>query len=153
QAAIKAGLDRILVLVIPHELSKGQRISRQLAHNALTGQDDMAMLAELWAGLDTLAEKLYAGLDSELIGELERISFAGFSAEPIRTEQMTLWFLPEEVEDLNRLLEAAQRAATVAGGVYLAPLAKYEALWKALVKTKRAMGVKNTAVAFMILID
>jgi ParB-like nuclease family protein len=152
QAAVKAGLSRILVLVIPHELPKSQRISRQLSHNALSGQDDMTILAELWRDLESLEERLYAGLDSELVGELAKIAFQGFGAEPIRTEQMTLWFLPEEVEDVRALLEASERVAA-SGAVYLAPLARYEALWKALVKTKRVMGIKNTAVAFIVLID
>jgi len=152
QAAVKAGVPRILALVIPRELPRSERISHQLSHNALAGQDDMAILAELWRDLETLEDKLYAGLDSELIGELERIAFQGFAAEPIRTEQVTLWFLPEEVVALDGLLETCERVAAT-GEVYLAPLAKYEALWKALVKAKRAKGIKNTAVAFMVLID
>jgi hypothetical protein len=152
QAAIKAGLAVILCLVIPTELPKSQRLSRQLSHNALSGEDDMTILADLWKDIESLEEKLYAGLDSELIGELQKINFQGFAAEPIRTEQLMMWFLPEEVADLKKLLEVYQRLAT-ASDVYLAPLSRYETLWKALVKTKRSAGVKNTAVAFMLLVD
>lgn len=150
QAAIKAEVKQVLVFVFPRELPRSEKISRQLSHNAITGKDDLAILAELWKDIATLEQRLYAGLDSATIGELEKIKFSGFSAEPIRTEQMTLWFLPEEVEDIDKLLDSLQGAVK---DVRMVPLASYEALWKAIVATKKLTGIKNTAVAFMLLID
>lgn len=124
----------------------------QLSHNALVGQDDKQMLAELWASLKSLNAKLYAGLDSKLIEELEKIRFNGFGPDPLPMESMTLWFLPEEVTRIEQLLG---QALTVAQSKHmmLAPLESYEKLWGAIVRVKRLSGIKNTAVAFMVLIE
>lgn len=151
QAAIKAELAWIVVLVIPHQTQE-QKIAVQLSHNALVGQDDKAILAELWKEMGDIQSKLYSGLDSALVAELEKIKFTGFTAQQVRTEQIALWFLPEEVEALEELLGEATKIVA-AGEVYLAPLAKYKAMFDALVKTKRTNNIKNTAVAFGYLID
>ena len=47
QAAIEAGIEQVLVLVLHGDLSKARRIAIQLSHNALVGTDDPTLLAEL----------------------------------------------------------------------------------------------------------
>lgn len=152
KAAIKAGLDRILVMVIPHELPIGKKRARQLSHNAIVGQDDMQLLRELWDEIDDLAEKLYSGLDSEALGELGDVEFSGFGPAQIRTEQITLWFLPEEVERVDQILTAMENLASHQK-VYLAPIATYERLFKLITEKKAKDNIKNTAVAFMALVE
>jgi len=152
QAAIRAGVTEALVMVIPYELSKAKKISRQLSHNALVGQDDLTTLAELWSEIDDLNEKLYAGLDSDLIGELEKINFEGFAADAIRTESVMFWFLPEEVARLDEVLKVQEDLAP-GNPIYMAPLDRYGKMWHALVNAKKNADIKNTAVAFMMLID
>lgn len=151
QTAIKAELSWIVVLVIPHQ-STEQKIAKQLSHNALVGQDDKAILAELWSEMRDIQSKLYSGLDSQLVAELEKIKFTGFTAQQIRTEQIAVWFLPEEVAALEELLAEATKV-TASKTVYAAPLEKYRTLFDALVKTKRSNNIKNTAVAFGYLIE
>lgn len=151
KSAIRAGLSQILVLVIPHQ-DREQKIARQLSHNALAGQDDKQLLAELWREMDDLQAKLYSGLDSETVAELEKVNFAAFNAAPIRTEKVVLWFLPEEVGDLEKLLDEAAEVVA-ADKAYLAPLASYRKLFDLLVKVKKLGNIKNTAVAFLWLID
>jgi hypothetical protein len=152
QAAVKANLDRILVIVIPKTLDGGDLVARQLSHNALVGQDDKQILAELWRDIGDLEHRLYSGLDSELIAELEKIAFSGFTPEQIRTEQISLWFLPEEVEHIDALIARCQEVVST-GPVYMAPLSRFEKLFNALVAVKKAQNLKNTAVALMLLID
>ncbi|NOX56203.1 MAG: ParB N-terminal domain-containing protein [Planctomycetes bacterium] len=151
KAAIKAGLTRILVLVIPHQ-DRQAKIAKQLSHNALVGEDDKQILAELWAELKDIEMRLYAGLDSELMEELDRIHFEGLTAVQPRTEKILLWFLPEEVEELDAILEEAAEAVA-ADETYAAPLAKYRDLFEALARVKELRNIKNTAVAFLWLID
>lgn len=151
RAAITAGIERIVVLVIPQQDAQ-RRIARQLSHNSLVGEDDRQILAELWKELQSIDAKLYSGLDSQLAGELEKIKFCGFSAERIRTECIVLWFLPEEVQTLDDLINEADKVAA-SDITYVAPLTKYKALFDALLSTKRCRNIKNTAVAFGYLID
>jgi hypothetical protein len=152
EAAIKAKLKEVLVMVIPRELKPGERIAKQLSHNAIAGQDDKHLLAELWREMDTIEEKLYSGLDSKVIEELEKVKFSGFGPEQIRTEQVMLWFLPEEIESIEKVLTALDMAST-AKRVYLAPLSHYQKLFDLIVAKKKSDNIKNTAVAFMTLID
>lgn len=152
QAAIEAGLQKVLVLVIPQELPASQKVAKQLSHNAIAGEDDKQILASLWKDISSIEDKLYSGLDSRMVEELEKINFSAFSAVQIRSEKIVLWFLPEEVEDFDQLLDQDADVFT-ANEVYTAALAKYQDLFDMLVKVKRVRNIKNTAVAMMWLID
>lgn len=151
KSAIAAGLKEVLVLVVPH-VDNPTKVARQLSHNAIAGEDDPQILAELWKELNALESKLYSGLDSELVKQLEDMKFAGFNAEQVRTEKIVLWLLPEEVTDIEAL---SSDWADFAGakGVYLGPLSRYQILFDALVKVKKFANVKNTAIAFMAILD
>ncbi|MFQ5731912.1 MAG: ParB N-terminal domain-containing protein [Planctomycetaceae bacterium] len=151
KAAIRAGVERIAVIVLPRQ-SQNRKLSIQLSHNALTGDDDKDLLAELWCGIQGLDEKLYSGLDSELVDDLDSSRFLGFSPARPQCRRLVLWFLPEEVAALDELLdEAAAEAA--ADETYAAPAEHYERLVDALAKTKQLQNIKNTAVAFMWLLN
>lgn len=151
KAAVACGLNRVLVLVVPY-VDHSTKVARQLSHNAITGEDDLQLLSQLWKELDSLQAKLYSGLDSDLVKQLEDLQFVGFTPEQIRTEQMTMWFLPEEVADIDALLEKCA-AIGARKGVYMVPIAAYEYLWSALVKTKKLGNIKNTALAFIVLTE
>ena len=152
QAAVEAGVPAILVLVITRELRRGEKIAKQLSHNAIAGQDDQQLLAELWDSIDDIEEKLYSGLDSVKLGELTKVNFSGFGAETVPTEAITLWFIPSEVERIDALVERLSEF-TGSKTVYLAPIEKYNKLFDLITEKKRRDNIKNTAVAFMALID
>ena len=64
KSAIKAGLDKILVLFGTEEDFDEQRqLALQLSHNAISGQDDISILQELYASLKDLGLKAYTGID------------------------------------------------------------------------------------------
>ena len=67
QASVEAGIERILVMIIEEDLTRSQAVAIQLSHNALVGEDDPALLAELWAEIEDIAAKTYAGLASDLV--------------------------------------------------------------------------------------
>ena len=152
EAAAKAELKSILVMVIPEELDLSEKRSRQISHNAISGQDDMQTLSAMWHEVTKLSDKLYSGLDSETIGVLEKIKFEGLNAYAIRTEFISFWFLPEEVTDFEELL-AHYTAIAGSKKVYLAPLEKYDTLMRGLIQAKKLSNVRNTAVAFGLLVD
>ena len=70
KASIEAKIPVILVLVITETLDQSRRIAIQLSHNALVGEDDQSILANLWSQIETIEDRLYSGLDSEVTKEL-----------------------------------------------------------------------------------
>jgi hypothetical protein len=60
QGAIAAGLEKILVMYDDRPLSHQQRVAIQLSHNLINGQDDPAILNELWQEISDLGLKYYA---------------------------------------------------------------------------------------------
>lgn len=152
KSAIEAGLKEIVILCFTAELKPSRKRAIQLSHNAIVGQDDAQLLVELWKEIDQMADRIYSGLDSKALGEIAKVEFKGFNAEQIRTETITLWFLPEEVEEFDKLLA---KMSEVVGSkqVYLAPLASYEKLFNLIIEKKKRDNIKNTAVAMMALID
>lgn len=152
KAAIHAGVKEIIVMVVPSEMATSKKRAVQLSHNSLSGQDDMQLLSELWKEISDIDERIYSGLDSVLTGEIGKINFSGFGPEQIRTEQISMWFVPDEIKHLDQLLEAMTNLAA-SRKVYLAPLSKYDELFSKLVAAKKHKNIVNTAVAFMAMID
>jgi hypothetical protein len=152
QGAIEAKLTRIVILVIPYTLPKSKKTAVQLSHNSIVGTDDKQILATLWADITDLKDKVYSGLDSRLVGELTSCEFSAFRSAAPKTERITLWCVPDEVTDIDALLGEA-KDALASDVIYLVPIDRYEKLFKLLTATKARENIKNTAVAFMWLID
>lgn len=152
KAAVTAGLKEIIILCFKTERPQAKKRAIQLSHNAIVGQDDMQLLVELWREIDDINLRMYSGLDSKVVGELAKVNFQGFGAEQVKTESITLWFVPDEVANFDALIA---KMADLAGAsqVYLAPLDRYEKLFRLIVEKKRKDNIKNTAVAMMALID
>ena len=90
QAAVEAGVPVILVLTILQDLSKSEQIAIQLSHNALVGQDDQGILAALWADIEELEAKLYAGLSSEALKEIKEVKLVTLSTPHVATKSRRL---------------------------------------------------------------
>jgi hypothetical protein len=152
KAAVQAGIERVLVLVVAGEKNKDEQISIQLSHNAISGQDDLSLLKELWESIQSMAEKVYAGLDSETLNAMESIKFSGLQDYRTRYKIVNFMFLPEELQDLDALLKETA-IAFAADTVYLANLKTYEAFFDLVVKIKKQCQIKNSAAAFLKLMD
>lgn len=74
KASIEAGLKEIEVQITEEKLSKDQRIAIQLSHNAISGQDDMAILKDLYESIDDINYKDYSGLDDQTLKLLDDIT-------------------------------------------------------------------------------
>jgi len=67
RAARDAGLTEVLVLYSEREMSHQQQVAIQLSHNAIVGQDDLAILRELYDEINDVALKEYSGLDDVVL--------------------------------------------------------------------------------------
>lgn len=151
QAAIQAGLANILVMVIEEDLSKAQQIAIQLSHNALVGDDDTTILAELWAAIDDIEAKLYAGLSSDEVERLEKIELVGFSTPQVCTRTMTFAFVDAEAERFNAILD--QLEALPAKEMHVADLREFNRFFELLEGVKKSFDVRNSSLAMLKLMD
>lgn len=151
QASVEARLEVIMVMVILEDLSKSRQIAIQLSHNALVGVDDPQILANLWAKIDDIKAKCYAGLNSKDLGDLKDIKLISFSTPTIRTRHLVFAFSDVEAEAVESVLK--ELAAIPAKPIYLAPLSQFDAFFTLLQQTKEQKGIKNGALAFLNLVE
>jgi len=152
RAAIDAGLDEIDVMVTDETLPEPRRIALQLAHNAVVGQDDPAILAQLWSRIDDVDLRAYTGLDDAVLGLMEKIQVEPISELGLEHRTIVLLFLPHEVEDVQRVFENAMELIR-ADEVWLADRREFDRLLDALEKVEKVANVRNRAAALRVVLD
>ena len=105
KASMEAKIPVILVLVITENLDQSRRIAIQLSHNALVGDDDQSILANLWSKIETVKDKLYSGLDSEVTRELGEVELVNFATPQVPAHMVTFMFTDGEKEQLSEILD------------------------------------------------
>lgn len=152
KAAMEAGLPWVLVMVLLGEMSDSRQVAVQLSHNALCGQDDPQILADLWSRIADIRERLYAGLDSAAVKELETIKLVQFATPAAATRAVTFLFT---VAELERVREVVAELSRVQAGqeMYLAEMEQYARFFEALQAVKKQENVKNASLAMLRLLD
>jgi len=152
QAAMRADLEWALVMVLRGDIEESAAVAVQLSHNSLAGDDDKQVLAALWSKVDSIADRLYAGLSSDLVGELEEIKLVNFSTPQPLTKTVTFAFTTSEaerVEQIVRELEACQASREI----YLCEIEQFAKFFDVLQRIKRKENIKNASLAMACLID
>lgn len=153
QASIEANITHILVLVITEELDKSRRIAIQLSHNALVGEDDQSILANLWAQIESVQDKLYSGLDSETLKELGDVELVNFSTPQIPAHMVTFMFTDGEKNLLSEILDILADNAKKSSAVYVSPGEQYEAFLKIIADVKNAEKIRDSSLAMTRLME
>lgn len=149
-SAREAGLEEIDVIVIRNWISAERRVEIQLAHNAVSGQDDLSVLEELYEGL-SLSGKEYSGLTDDWFEGLRDLSLSGFNVDGPEYQEITLTFLPEDATQFEDMAKRAEKHGKV-----LYKAARFEdfnTLFDAIVRTKEAQNIQNNAMAIAALAD
>jgi len=152
QAARDAGLTEVMLLYTDRELTRAQEVAIQLSHNAIAGQDDLAILRELYDEINDVALKEYSGLDDVLLGRMEPPNLDPLSEKGLEYRIVSIAFLPDEVQRAEELF-ARILAQCTGDTAWLNRMADYDRFLDALTAAKTAAGVKNTATAFGLLLD
>lgn len=152
QAAVHANIEKILVLVIDRELTRQELVSIQLSHNAIEGKDDPVILKELWSEIEDIDLKLYAGLDTELVNELENMEFVTISETSPDFKSIVFAFLPEEVDQIKTVMEDVDMLFSKDENFILSRK-HYEEVFNVLVDVKDQYGIVNNPTAFMKIIE
>ena len=153
QASIEAGLPHIIVLVITETLDKSRRIAIQLSHNALVGQDDQSILANLWAQVESVQDKLYSGLDSEMLKELEDVPLVNFTTPQVPAHMVTFMFTDGEQAQLSEILDLLADAARRSSAVHVFPGTQYAEFTKLLLDVKNAEKIRDSSLAMTRILE
>lgn len=148
QAATHAGLSFIMILVIERQLSRSEQVAIQLSHNAISGKDDQVILKSLWEEIEDIDFRLYAGLDSELLGDLDKLEFVTISDAQPEFKQVILLFLPEEVGALKTILSEADTYFSE-DETFIAARSHYDAAFASLVEVKEKFNIVNNPTALL----
>lgn len=152
QAAIQAGLKEIDIQMTEQRLTKDQKIAIQLSHNAISGQDDMAILKELYGAIDDVNMKAYSGLDDETLKLLNDIKTQSMSAEGLKYYIINLLFLPHEIKQIRDCLKEAKQIVGT-NVTLMARFEDYDKYLDTMVDMSKGSRIKNTACCFMAMLE
>ncbi|WP_181811065.1 ParB N-terminal domain-containing protein [Streptomyces ipomoeae] len=150
-AAIEAGLSRIGWLEITEPLPRQRQIALQLSHNAIAGQDDPAILKELYDELEAVEWRQYSGLDDKALELLEQVDVTGLGEANLDFATVQVVFLPDELEHAEAAIDAA-KATAAADARWVAGLDQYEAVLDAIETSRAAYKIGNVATALGVIL-
>jgi len=144
RAATSAGISEMFVLVDVTGLTRSQIAAKQLAHNAIEGQDNEQLLAEIYRQIEDAESKLEAFIDEKLDIEIPKVKIEGLDVE-MDFKTVLLIFLPRVKERLDRALEYLRSSGQRLDGVYIASDSDYAPLEKAVLKINQEYDVRVVA--------
>lgn len=151
QVSIDAGLETIEVQATKDKLTKDEMIAIQLSHNAISGQDDMAILKELYGAIDDIELKKYCGLNDETLKMLDKVSADSISSPSLDYQLINIAFLPSEVKEIQRALKEFKSEIS-SNPTLVAHYSDYEDFMNTMNDVGKGMVVKNTALTFMCML-
>ena len=131
RAATAAGISEMFVLVDVTGLTHSQIAAKQLAHNAIEGQDNEQLLAEIYRQIEDAESKLEAFIDQKLDVELPKVKIEGLDIE-VDFKTVLLIFLPRVKERLDKALEYLRSSGQRLDGIYVSSDSDYAPLEKAV---------------------
>jgi hypothetical protein len=150
-AAIEAGLTSIGWVEITEPLPRQRQIALQLSHNAIAGQDDPAILKELYDELEAVEWRQYSGLDDKALDLLEKVDVTGLGEANLDFATVQIVFLPDDLERAEAAIDAA-KATGAADARWTAGLAQYEAVLDAIETSRAAYKIGNVATALGVIL-
>lgn len=144
RAARAAGLQELFVLVDVSGLSRDQIAAKQLAHNAIQGQDNEQLVQQIYQSIGDAEARLEAFIDSQQDLKFDVVS-ADDVAVPLEFKSVLLVFLPHEKDFVEHVIEELENG-------------RYDALWAAqeeqfhpfaevLERVRKNYDIRNVAAA------
>lgn len=151
RAAIDAGLDEIDVMVTDDPLTHEQQVAIQLSHNSLAGEDNLAVLKDLYQEIEDLDLRAYSGLDDKTLALLEEVKVPAMSEANLSYQTIPLIFLPSEIEEAKAAFEEARNLVS-SDEVWMARFEDYDAFLDGLAAASSAYAVSNVATALAVVL-
>jgi len=152
-AAIEAGIEEAWCLVCREYLSEDRRIAIQLSHNAIEGEDDASVLKSLYQAIGDVDLRLYAGLDDETLHLLESVQPASLSEARLDFATVSLVFLPDELEEAQRVWGTVRSLIGNVDDAWLARWSEYDDWLDTIETAGSSHGISNTATAVAIVLE
>lgn len=151
RAAIDAELADIVALAYDRVLPHNEFVAKQLAHNAITGEDDPATLKALYDSISDVDLRQYAGLDDATLGLLAKVEAGSLSEANLSFQTVNIVFLPDELESART---AWQQARALASGdeVWLARWRDYDLFLDSLELSGATHNIKNVATQLAVVL-
>lgn len=140
RSARSANIMDIYVLVIEQELTDDEIFSKQLAHNALNGTDDLQVLKTIYNSIHDLDAKLRAGLTEIENEQLSRVRLEEIKID-FDFEVVTLMFLHSQKENFERALSLIQNSKAI----LVANLDSFEKFRQACTAVQKSDDIRNIA--------
>jgi len=150
EAAIAAGVERMLIFYTDRELSKQERIAIQLSHNAISGEDEPTTLRELWNELTAIDLKAYSGLDDSVLQSYGPVKIDSLGEEDVTFQEVRISFFPSELERVEEVLEQIKQRK---GQRYAAQVEQFDRFIDRLMDFKEAAEIYNSATAILAILD
>lgn len=150
-AAIDVGLETIAVMCIDDPMELDRVLATQLAHNAIVGEDDPAVLKELYDAIEDVDWRDATGLDDATLNLMESVEPVSISPASLKFTSITLMFLPAEGDEVRAAFEQA-RDLLSADETWLVSMADYDDTMNALTAVAGSHGIKNQALALRLLV-
>lgn len=138
-------------MLCKEKLTKEQRTAIQLSHNSIIGQDDKAILKQLYESIDSLDFKKYSGLADDFFAQFDKLDTA-FHIPVLDYQIISLLFLPSEIDSLIGIFKQAS-AAIDSNKYIVANLDDYDNYNAISTDISKAICVKNPATVFLALME
>lgn len=148
-AAMDAGLEEATFLLIEQRLPKAKQVALQLSHNAVEGEDDLAVLKQIYDSIDDIDARAYAGLDDKTLDLLDKVETQSLSEANLAFHTVSLVFLPDEADAARDALDSLSRAVDE---TWLAAYADYNKVLDALASAHASHNIGNVATALGVLV-
>jgi len=153
KAAIEAGLPEIQVMVTDDIIPAGQKISIQLSHNSLIGEDDKGTLKFLYETIDDIEGKMYSGLDDKTLESLEKSLTETLREAQLDFKTLSLLFMPDELEEARQKIAEIKEKIKGNKDVWLCYDKDYDTWLDTLEEVGSAHNVSNVATTFSIMLE
>jgi hypothetical protein len=149
RAARSAGIREIFVMVEEGELTRDEVVAEQLAQNALQGQDDPQVLAELFEEIEDLNAKLETGLNEQDLKLDLRAPHIDSVELDLDFELVNVLFMSHQYE---RWKEAVELIADDAH-LYIADSKDWERFAETVRTVSKREGIRNIAAIITRMVD
>jgi len=153
KASIAAGLTKVHVLATDEKLDPAHKMGIQLSHNSIAGEDDYAILKELYEGIDDVDMKLYAGLDDKTLEMLEKVRIESIGEVGLKYQILSLIFTPDELDATRAMVETIRESAKNCDEAWIARFSDYDRFVDGLDEVGSAYQIKNMATSLMLLLS
>lgn len=151
KSAIKAGLNFVMVQYID-EVDKEKALAIQLSHNSITGQDDKAILKELYDMIENLDGKEYSGINELDIKGYQEIMLPSINEDDIKLYEVKFLFNTLDKEKVEKILMKLNDMPLNKETDSVA-FVDFHKFFELMSDMKDKLNIKNNTIAFMKIME